>query len=313
MPDQRSISFVLPVFNEERNLAALLHAIAKEMNPFAMSYAFTIVDDGSTDKTWATVAELRAQFPTIRAIRLSRNFGKEAALAAGLELAAGDAVIVMDADMQHPTRLIAEMLRLWEGGNVDVVEAVKRSRGRESLFYKACSKSLYLALAQLTAMDMDGVSDFCLDAKVIRAWRCFGETNLFFRGLSVWLGFRRTRVYFDVSARASGRSAWTFQRLVRLALTSITAFSSLPLHAVTLMGGCFFLFATVLGTRAVYLKLHSDTVIDGVTTVILLILFVGSLLMIALGVIGEYIAQIYNEVKRRPRYVVAERMGETQT
>jgi dolichol-phosphate mannosyltransferase len=216
--------------------------------------------------------------------------------------------------MQHPPSLITEMIRLWNAGNVDVVEAFKRIRGKESFIYKACSKFLYFILNRMAAMDLDNTSDFCLmDSKVVAAWRQLRETNLFFRGLSAWLGFRRVQLFFDVPARVNGSSRWTVLRLVRLATTSITAFTSLPLHVITLMGGIFFVFALVMGTRAVFLKFYSNTVIDGITTLILLNLLVGSLLMIALGVIGEYIARIYSEVKFRPRYIIADQFVERKS
>jgi glycosyltransferase involved in cell wall biosynthesis len=305
----KRITIVIPAYNEEHNILPVLSAITVEMQKTKESYSIIVVDDGSTDKTWQIITKARDDFPMLQAIQLSRNFGKEAALVAGLDMAKGDAVIIMDADMQHPPTLIPEMIRLWKSGSVDIVETAKRVRGRESFFYKACSKFLYTMLNRLTATNMNNVSDFCLlDAKVISAWRHIRETNLFFRGILVWLGFRREKIFFDVLPRVRGFSKWTFIQLVKLAITSITAFSSLPLRVVTMLGGLFLLFAAVMGMRAVFLKFYSNVVIDGITTLILLILLVGSLLMIALGIIGEYIARIYDEVKLRPRYIVANQL-----
>jgi glycosyltransferase involved in cell wall biosynthesis len=293
------ISYVIPVYREGSNIPPLVEAIARNVAETGEEHEIIFVDDGSPDDTWEI---LRTQ--PCQSIRLSRNFGKEAALAAGLERARGDAVIIMDADFQHPPALIPEMIRVWKCGQADVVEAVKEDRGEESLWYRACARAFYCVLNRCCRLDLRGASDFkLLDAEVVKAWRRMGEANLFFRGMSAWVGFQRATIPFRVPPRAVGRSRWSLLSLCRLALVGLTAYTAAPLHLVTAMGSAFFLFALVLGVRALIVKFQGAA-IDGFTLLILLILVMGSLILIGLGIIGEYLARIYIEVKGRPRYIV---------
>jgi dolichol-phosphate mannosyltransferase len=239
-------------------------------------------------------------------VRLSRNFGKELALCAGLERARGDAVIVMDGDGQHPPGLLPEMVQRWRTTHADVVEAVKVKRGRETLSGKLSALLFYIILNKLSGFDLKGASDFKLmNRKAINAWLAMQERNVFFRGMTVWMGFTTVRIPFEVAPRSAGKSNWSYLKRVRLAITGLTAFSSFPLQLVTLAGGLFFIFAVVLGAQTLYLKLLGRAV-SGFATVILLELIIGSSLMISLGIVGEYLARIYEEVKGRPRYFVAD-------
>ena len=302
------ISLVIPTYRESRNIVPLIEEIQQEMAKTGESFEVLFIDDGSADETWDILCECASRQRAVRAIRLSRNFGKESAIAAGLEHSSteADAVVVMDADLQHPCSLLPEMIRLWKDEGADVVEAIKTERGDESLFYRLCSRLFYKIAARLSGIDLDNVSDFkIMDAKVVRAWRQLGESNLFFRGMSAWVGFKRVRVPFEVRPRQAGTSGFGLWKLVKLALTGITAFTSFPLRLVTIAGLLFLFFSLVWGARALIMKFRG-IVIDGITTVILLLLIIGSMLMLGLGVIGEYIARIYQEVKLRPRYVVAE-------
>ncbi|MBL7134041.1 MAG: glycosyltransferase family 2 protein, partial [Phycisphaerae bacterium] len=242
----------------------------------------------------------------LRGIRLSRNFGKEAAICAGMEAAGGRAVVVMDGDLQHPPLLVPEMVRLWRETDVDIVEAVKSSRGREPVAAKLGGRLFYRLLKRLSGFDLAGASDFKLmDRCVCQAYLRMGERALFFRGMVAWLGFKRATVYFDVARRVGGRSKWKFANLFGLATTGLTAFSSSALRVVNLLGAVFFLLAIVLGTRALWVYFKGGAA-SGITTVVILQLIIGSFLLFGLGVIGEYIARIYDEVKARPRYVVSE-------
>lgn len=305
------IVFVIPTYRESRNVLPLLAELQSEMAKTAHDYEVLFVDDGSPDDTWETLLEAAAGNHRIRAIRLSRNFGKEAAIAAGLEHAGAgaDAVVVMDADLQHPCSLLPEMIRRWQEEGAEIVEAIKRDRGREAWLYRLCSRLFYWIASHLSRIDLGDVSDFKLmDAKVVAAWGQMRESNLFFRGMSAWVGFRRVRLPFTVRPREAGTSGWGLWQLVRLAVTGITAFTSFPLRLVSLAGLVFLVFSVIWGTRVLLLKIQGN-VIDGMTTLILLQLIVGSMLLLALGVIGEYIARIYHEVKLRPRYVVRERVN----
>jgi glycosyltransferase involved in cell wall biosynthesis len=300
------LSVVIPLLNEESHLERTLEAIRRELAAFEGDYELVLIDDGSSDGTWRLLQRLVNEVGDVRAIRLSRRFGKELAMCAGLERARGDAVIVMDGDLQHPPRLIPEMVRCWEGEGFDIVEGVKRRRGEESASYRTQAGAYHFLLRALSGIDLRGASDFKLmDRKVLEAWNRMPERSVFFRGMSAWLGFERKQLIFDVEPRAGGKTAWSAIGLVRLAINGITSFSSLPVHIITMMGAVFLCFALILGVESLVQWFRGEAV-TGFTTVNLLLLIIGSMLMIGLGIIGEYISKIYDEVKGRPRYVISE-------
>ena len=300
-------SIVIPIYKESSYFAQVFIKLNAVVESLGIAYEFIIVDDGSPDDTWKVVRDLVRQYPqVITAVRLSRNFGKENALCAGLEMAKGDAAIVMDGDLQHPPELIPQMIRIWQQSEVNIVEAVKVSRGRESWISKIGAQIFYAVFNYLSGYNLKGASDYkLLDRKVIDAWLKMGERNLFFRGMTAWLGFRRATIPFEVPRRFGGKSAWSTIKLIGLAFTGLTAFSSLPLYLITLLGFIFLIPAVAIGLQTLYLK-FTGAAVDGFTTVILLLLIIGGLLMIGLGTIGLYIARIYEEVKARPRYLIAE-------
>jgi polyisoprenyl-phosphate glycosyltransferase len=304
--NQPSLSVVIPVFREGAQLSSFLAAVRSSLTQCNLPYELVLVDDGSPDDTWRVVTAEAKSSQAIRALRLSRNFGKESALCAGLEHARGEAVIVMDADGQHPPSLIPDMVRMWQRSGVDIVEAVKRRRGRESLSSKFGALLFYFILNKLSGFHFEGASDFKLmNRKAVDAWLRMHERNVFFRGMTVWMGFNTVQIPFEVVPRSAGQSTWSVLKRLKLALVGITAFSSFPLHLVTLAGMIFLGLSVLLGIETVYLKLTGQAV-SGFATVILLELIIGSLLMISLGIIGEYLARIYEEVKGRPRYLVKE-------
>lgn len=301
------LTVVIPLFRESLHLTATIGETIRALDSLEMGYELILVDDGSPDHTWQIIAELCRKFAAVRGIRLSRNFGKEAALAAGLEQASGDAIVVMDGDLQHPPSLIPAMVQCWRDG-AEVVEAVKQNRGVESFYSKTRAKIFYAIFTRLAGYNLQGASDFKLmDRRVLDAWRSMGERNLFFRGMNAWLGFKRVQIPFNVPERAGGASSWSVFQLTRLALTAVTSFSSAPLQLITFTGVGFAAFALLLGVQTLYLKIAGRAV-DGFTTVILLLLVIGGFVMLGLGIIGAYIARIYEEVKGRPRYIVAERI-----
>lgn len=304
--ENQLISMIIPVYNEGiqiKNNINVIHQILKEHQ---IAHEFILIDDGSRDDSWEKIILVSQEVPFVHGIRLSRNFGKEAALCAGLEAAKGDASIVMDADLQHPPSLIPEMIRLWKEEGFDVVEGVKTLRGKESMTNKMGASLFYRLLKKLSGYDLNMASDFkLLDAKVVQALLEMPERQTFFRGMSAWVGFNRKSLPFEVQNRTSGHSGWSIYKLTLLALNAITSFSSLPLQLVTFLGVLFFIGAMVLGIQTLYMKL-SGIAFSGFTTVILLLLLIGSALMISLGIIGTYIAKIFDEVKYRPRYLVRE-------
>jgi glycosyltransferase involved in cell wall biosynthesis len=303
---QPFLSVVMPIFREGTHLPAFLTAVRRSLEECNLPYELVLVDDGSPDDTWQVIAVQAKNFHGLRALRLSRNFGKESALCAGLEHARGNAVIILDADGQHPPSLIPDMVRLWQSSGADIVEAVKRRRGRESLSSKFGAQLFYFILNKLSGFHFKGASDFKLmNRKAVDAWREMHERNVFFRGMTVWMGFTTIQIPFEVVPRSAGRSTWSVLKRLKLALIGITAFSSFPLHLVTFAGVVFLGLSVLLGLETLYLKLVGRAV-SGFATVILLELIIGSLLMISLGIIGEYLARIYEEVKGRPRYIVKE-------
>jgi glycosyltransferase involved in cell wall biosynthesis len=300
------LSIVMPVYREGNHIGAVLAAVQDALAKVDVSFEFILIDDGSPDETWSVLGEQAKTFPMLRAVRLSRNFGKDAALCAGMEMARGDAVIVMDSDGQHPPSLLPEMVRAWRETGADIVEAMKITRGEETFFSKLSAGLFYLVWNKLSGFELKGASDYkLLNRRAADAYLQMEERNVFFRGMTAWLGFRRVQIPFEVAGRVGGQSGWSVLRRLGLAVTGITGFSALPLQIITFAGVFFLLFAFAIGAQTLFVFLSGDAV-SGFTTVILLLLVIGSILMISLGIIGEYLARIYQEVKGRPRFVIAQ-------
>jgi glycosyltransferase involved in cell wall biosynthesis len=311
-PTAPLISVVIPLYNEGLHVRHLLSDLKKALQDSGCRFEVLLVDDGSVDDTWERIKDEARSYSTLRALRLTRNFGKELALCAGLERARGEAIIVMDGDGQHPPSLLPIMIETWRTSGADIIEAVKRNRGGESLTSKFGALTFYVILNKLSGFELKGASDFKLiDRRVVDTWLGMRERNVFFRGMTAWMGFNAVQIPFDVPARRTGKSHWSYLRRAKLALIGITTFSSFPLHFVTFAGVIFFIFAVGLSIQTLYLKL-AGRAFTGFATVILLELIIGSLLMISLGIIGEYLARIYEEVKGRPRYIVTESIDPEQ-
>src|SRR6266540_2827970 len=300
------ISVVIRLYNEASHVREVLSDLTKALQQTESRFELVLVDDGSADDTWERIKGEARTLSNLRAVRLSRNFGKELALCAGLERARGDAVIVMDGDGQHPPSLLPVMVEGWRSSGADIVQAMKVKRGRESVSSKLGALLFYLILNKLSGFELKGASDYKLiNRKVVDTWLAMRERNVFFRGMTAWMGFKTIQIPFEVGPRRAGKSGWSYLRRAKLALVGITTFSSFPLHLVTFAGVIFFVFAVGLGIQTLYLKL-AGRAFTGFATVILLELIIGSLLMISLGIIGEYLARIYEEVKGRPRYIITE-------
>src|SRR5215468_6144938 len=304
-----SLSVLIPVHNEGDQIAENLSLIHAEALKTGLPMEMIAIDDGSTDNTWHVLQTMVEQIAGLKALRFSRNFGKEGAICAGLAHSLGQACIVIDSDLQHPPELIPEMVRLWRDEHWEIIEGIKKTRGTESLINRIGARFFYRTLSGLSGYNLYGSSDFkLLDRKVIDAWLDMRERNTFFRGMVSWLGYRRSHITFSVPRRRLTQSRWSFLGLFRLAVIAITAFSSLPLQAVTILGGLFLLCAILFSSYALVMY-FAGLAFPGFTTVIVLELLIGGVLMISLGIIGTYIAQIYQEVKYRPRYVVAETLS----
>ncbi len=306
--DEKSlISIVMPVYNEGKHIASSVETVENILKNANINYEFILVDDGSKDNSWGILSTMSENNEKIRSIRLSRNFGKEAALCAGLDESKGDAVVVLDSDLQHPPELIPEFVRIWREEDVDVVEGVKSHRGKENPLYRGLAKIFYSLLLRLTDIDLRNASDFkLLDRNVVNAMHEMPEKITFFRGMSAWVGFTRQRVPFEVKDRVEGTSKWTFKRLVNLAVTSITSYASAPLKLIIYMGFFMFIISVGLGIQTL-VRYFMGAAMEGFTTVILLLLFIGSAIMICLGIIGLYLERIYHEIKGRPRYIISRR------
>lgn len=298
------LSVVVPAYNEGENVFVAAERLASILEDAAIPFELLFVNDGSRDDTWKNIQKAHAADERVCGVCFSRNFGKEAAIFAGLEAARGDCVAVIDCDLQHPPEKLVEMYVLWQEG-YEVVSGVKATRGDESALHTAAAKTFYAAMSHAVGMDMSRSSDFKLmDRCVVDTLLALPERKTFFRALVEWGGFRSAEVAFDVEERTNGVSHFSLWSLLRYAVNNITSFSSAPLHFVTLCGLVFSIFAVILGIQTLY-GWATGASVNGFTTVILLLLIIGSINMLSLGVIGYYIAQIYEETKRRPRYIVA--------
>jgi glycosyltransferase involved in cell wall biosynthesis len=298
------ISVVAPIYNEGPGVDRFVDRLSDVLKDHR--YELVLVDDGSSDDSWERIRLRALDDDRVRGVQLSRNFGKEAALLAGLDHADGDAVVVIDSDLQHPPSAIPAMIRLWEDG-FQVVEAVKRSRTGQGLIGRLGGRLFNRAFTGLTHVDLVDATDFrLLGRPALDALLRLPEHSSFFRGTSNWIGFRRTTLEVDIDHREGGASRWTFRSLFRLAVNGLTSFTSAPLHLVTIVGLAFAAFAVLLGAQTLIRWVRGGSV-AGFPTVILLLLVLGTFILLGLGVIGEYLARIHEEVRARPRYLVQEK------
>lgn len=302
------LSIVIPAYNEEKMILKTTEVVSGIMEREKIPFELVFVNDGSKDQTWEMIEKAAEKNSHVTGIRFSRNFGKESAIFAGLANAEGDCIAVMDCDLQHPPETLVEMYRLWEQG-YEVIEGVKRSRGKESILHRASAGMFYKIMSKAVQIDMSRASDFKLmDRKAVEALLSMPERNAFFRALSSWVGYRTTSVEFDVQERTEGESKWSTWSLIKYAVRNIVGFSSAPLQMITVAGVLTLLLAVVLGIQSL-VKYFCGHALEGFTTMILLLLIIGSLIMLSLGVIGIYIAKIYEEVKGRPRYFIARKIS----
>jgi glycosyltransferase involved in cell wall biosynthesis len=305
--DVLSLSIVVPAYNEEEALSLLIPRIQRAVDPLNIKYEVIIIDDGSQDDTYGLACRLTSKDTPIKAVKLSRNFGKESALLAGLSVASGKAVITMDADLQHPPELIPEFIDRWRKG-AKIVHGVKSEGSYASGIDNVCSGAFNWIMCKCIGMNIKDSSDFkLLDQDIVKhIVHNISETTRFYRGLVEWMGHENETVLFTVAPRAAGQTKWPVLRLSGLALTAILSFTSAPLRMVTVMGVLTLILALVIGSEALWGWTVGQTV-SGFSTVIGTLLFVGSFVMISLGIIGEYVGKIYEEVKSRPSYFIEER------
>ena len=293
--------------NEQDHLeGTTVQKIVQQLESLEISYEIVIVDGGSSDNTRRIIERIQSSNPHIGVIRFTGNFGKEAAMFAGLSYSNGQAAIIMDADLQHPPEILPRMLRLWQDKGFKIVQGIKESRPQEPLTRRFGARLFYWIMSKFTGYNLIQSTDFVLlDRSVIRTYLGLPEIEFFLKGLLLWSGYERVVVPFRCDVGTRSRSRWTLLGLSRHAVQAVTSFSSLPLQFVTGAGLITLLFSVVLAVQTLYKKMTGQA-IEGFATVILLLLIIGSVLMISLGIIGLYLARIFSEIKARPRYLVKE-------
>lgn len=300
------LSVIIPSYNEEQMIEKTSKVISELLENENIDYELLFVNDGSSDNSWNVISEVAKTNKKVKGVNFSRNFGKESAIFAGLNECSGECAVVIDCDLQHPPEKIIEMYRLWEDG-YEIVEGVKVSRGKESIFHSMAAKAFYAAISDASGIDMAHASDYKLiDRKAINVLINMPEKNAFFRALSSWVGFKSTQIEYDVREREVGETKWSTKALVKYAITNVTSFTSAPMQVVTALGVIMFVSSIALTAVALYQKL-TGTASVGFTTVIILQCFIGSVIMISLGILGYYISKIYEEIKGRPRFIISER------
>ncbi len=298
------LSVVVPAFNEAQGIAAFLELLFGVLRGCCARFEVWVVDDGSRDDTWQRLCAERDRYPELRGLRFTRNFGKEAAILAGLRRATGRAVIVMDGDGQHPPSLVPQMLEAWRAGGAQIVAAQKAARPADRWIERANARAFNGIMRMLTGLDLSGASDYrLLDRSVVNVLLAFPERVRFFRGMTVWTGFAIHHLYFDVAPRLAGTSQWSSGQLTLLAINAITAYSAKPLGMIFRLGLIGMTAALVLLVQALYSWLTGFAV-SGWTSMTVVVLFFGSANLLGIGVLGAYFAQIFNEIKARPEYLV---------
>ncbi|TFH31568.1 MAG: glycosyltransferase [Deltaproteobacteria bacterium] len=303
------VSVVIPAYREEENIERTVQVVREHLKKCDIVYEILIVDDGSQDGTYGKVCKMAEAEPRVRGIRLSRNFGKEAAILAGLTAARGNAVITIDADLQHPPDLIPEMICRWRAG-VRVVHAVKRSRAGDGCVARQRAALFNKVLTRFGGIDMQNASDFKLLDRVAVDMVVTGlkERSRFYRGLAQWVGFEQESIPFDVASRHKGQGKWSFHALYNLGITAVVSFTTDPLRIVMYLGIATLVFALIVTAETLWSVWRGRSV-SGFATLEITILLIGSFVMISLGIIGEYIAKIFEETKARPPFIVSSRCG----
>lgn len=307
MSEKPRLSLVIPVFNEAENILPLHTRLTKVLKH---SSEIIFIDDGSTDNSLQVITALHQQDNKVKAVSFSRNFGHMAALTAGLDIASGDAVITLDADLQHPPELIPELVKQWENG-AEVVNTIRKETKGAGQLKGLTANLFYWLINRIARIDLPaGGADYrLLDRKAVDYLKRLRERSRFLRGLISWIGFRQTCVEYEADARTAGKSKYSFGKMFSFALDGITSFSAVPLRISTYLG------LTVAGLSffyilyAVYIRLFTDRAIEGWTSVLVTVLFIGGIQLIFLGVIGEYLSRVFEEAKQRPLYIISRQIG----
>ncbi len=298
------LSVIIPAYNEELSVERAYYTIWEILRKADIDCEIIFIDDGSTDATYEKIKQLADKEKSVYGLHFSRNFGKEAAISAGLASAGGDCVVVIDCDLQHPPEKIVEMYHLWQDG-YEIVEGIKTTRGKESKIHGFAARKFYSIISSVVGFDMSNASDFkLLDRKVVDILNRIPERKGFFRAISFWVGYNKTIVEFEVKERLEGESKWSARGLLKYAISNISAYSTAPMQIVTVLGFMMLIITAIFSVWALIDKICGRA-LEGMTTVIIILIFIGSIMMISLGIIGYYVARIYDEIKGRPKYIVS--------
>lgn len=305
-----SLSLVIPIFNEEETIPELARRLEAFLESLQETWEVVFVDDGSKDRSLPMLRELAARESRYKVVALARNFGHQIAITAGLDVAEGNAVVVLDADLQDPPEIVAEMLARYREG-FDVVYGVRTKRHGETLFKRATAALFYRILRSMLGFEVPtDAGDFRLmSRKVVVTLRSLRERHRFVRGMVAWVGFKQTRVCYERPPRFAGETKYPLSKMVRFAIDGITSFSIVPVRFATWLAVATGLLAVVIALWAMIQKLRGDPVVPGWTTIMMLVALCASAQLLMMGILGEYIGRIYEEVKRRPLYTVAEQIN----
>jgi glycosyltransferase involved in cell wall biosynthesis len=309
-PEKRAteLSVIVPAYNEGQGITAFLAVLFEVLRGCRTSFDVWVIDDGSRDDTWQRLDSARERYPELRGIRFTRNFGKEAAVLAGLRQSTGAAVVVMDGDGQHPPSLLPQMLDIWRAGEAQIIAAQKAARPTDSRMERMNAHLFNSLMRIMTGFDLSGASDYrLLDRRVVDVLLAFPERVRFFRGMTVWTGFTTRHLAFDVAPRIAGSSRWSTRQLTKLAINAITAYSAKPLSLVFRLGLLGMLAAFILFVQAVY-SWSVGIAVSGWTSMTVVLLFFGSANLLGIGVLGAYLAQIFDEIKARPEYLIKQEL-----
>lgn len=300
------LSIVVPIHNEEDSILELYRRLADVLDGIPGG-EIVLVDDRSTDESWQRMRGLPHRGHTVRLVRLSRNFGHQMAITAGLDHAHGEAVVMLDGDLQDPPELIPALLEQWEAG-YDVVYAVRTEREGETVFKRATASLFYRAIGRLAQVDIPAqAGDFrLLSRRAVDAMLAMPERARFLRGMSAWVGFRQVGVNYTRSARYAGETKYPLRKMLRFAADAVTSFSTAPLRLVSALGYLMVLFCFVYLVYTLFVRFATDTTVAGWTSVVVLVLLIGGIQLLSLGIVGQYIARIYDESKARPLYIIDE-------
>ncbi|MDO8427112.1 MAG: glycosyltransferase family 2 protein [Deltaproteobacteria bacterium] len=303
-------SIVVPVFNEGSVIDELLRRLLKVMDTFKEPFEVIFVDDGSSDDTFKKIAEWAGKREEVRALKFSRNFGHQIAITAGIDSASGEAVIVMDGDLQHPPELIPEMIGEWRKG-YNIINTIRQETEGIPLKKKLFSKAFYklINLDSEVLIQPDAADFRLMDRASCEAFKALREQDRFVRGLTSWIGFKQTNIPYRADARHSGQSKYSFSKMLRFAINGITSFTTLPLKAVGVFGLIVAAISFIYAAYALYVRLVLDIAVEGWTSLLMGVLFLGGVQLISIGVLGAYIARIFRQVKNRPLYIVQEKVG----